>query len=159
MVGGDNSLQAVASSWGLGALRVALGAGTGSVSPYSRVTLPSAWFPAGGFSRCRAGLGRTQERARTPSPPTAGAVVFTPCRGLREVHVAGAGWGGVRFGRPSLWLPLYRLWDGGRGTDRCSLSLNPLNWTLRWRQPLSHNSLVDWWHTPSNPSKCRILKI
>lgn len=43
--------------------------------------------------------------------------------------------------------------------NRCGLALNPWYWTLRWRQLLSHNSLADWCHTPSKPSKCRILKI
>lgn len=112
--GGRVKLESSGSQGGLETWREeGVPAGTDSVRPHSRVTLPSAWFPAGMCCSRGASLGRTLERARTPPVPR--PMRSVECRGQLSSRLA-EGSGGVRWlGCPGLWRPLSWLWAGGQG--------------------------------------------
>lgn len=163
LVGGDNSLQ---SGGSLGALRVAWGGAEGwrrdrFRDPPSPRHPPERLVPSLQAGLAAAGLAwdGLRKELELPHTPLLGQLSSRRAEGSGRCVCGGGGVGGVWFGHPSQSrapiVPAVGRWAG----DRCRLSLNPWNRTPSGRQPLSHKSLVDWWHTPSNPSKCRIVKI
>lgn len=159
-MGEDNSLQRSSQAGVSGLSGWPWGQRDGARTSSGAPTLASPSRAPGSLQAGLAAAGLAWEGLRKelelPRTPLLGHLSLRCAEGSRRCVWQGSG------GRPvpsSQSLAPVVTAVGRWAGNRCGLSLNPWYWTLRWRQLLSHNSLADWWHTPSKPSKCRILKI